>query len=347
MAPRPRFAQDPRRVTKPSLDLLPIVLRLRDMQANLRAALRAHMMSQEQQVWTRTVRDDAGDTIFGLDVAVEELLLEQCVAWGQKQHFVLIAEGLDAGGVQFGRPGLGGPPFRLIVDPIDGTRGLMFDKRSAWCLMAVAPDKGKETSLADIEVAVMTELPTTRQATSDVLWAVRGRPTKCERQNIAAGGAKPMPVVPSGADTLKHGFATVASFFQGGKELTARLDEAILTRTLGPWNPEKAEVYCDQYISSGGQLAELALGRDRFVLDVRPLVYEKLGVKSSLCCRPYDVCCALIAQQAGCVVTDPLGESLRAPLDTTTNVAWVGYANAKLAAKMQPIVREEIIRHLG
>lgn len=334
-------------MTKNALDALAIVLRLRDMQANLRAALRAHMMTQEQQVWARTARDDAGDTIFGIDVAVEEMLLEQCVAWGKTQHFVLIAEGLDAGGVQFGRAGLGGPPFRLIVDPIDGTRGLMYDKRSAWCLMGVAPDRGAATNLTDIEVAVMTELPTTRQATSDVLWSVRGRGAKCERQNVASGGAKPMPVLPSGADTLRHGFATVASYFQGGKELTARLDEAILARALGPWNAEKAEVYCDQYISSGGQLAELALGRDRFVLDARPLVHEKLGVESSLCCRPYDVCCLSIAQEAGCVVTDPLGEPLSAPLDTTTNVAWVGYANKKLAARMQPIVREEILRHLG
>ena len=51
----------------------------------------------------------------------------------------------------------------------------MFDKRSAWCLMGVAVDRGAQTSLRDLEVAVMTELPTTRQATSDVLWAVRGR----------------------------------------------------------------------------------------------------------------------------------------------------------------------------
>ncbi|MGE3173401.1 MAG: inositol monophosphatase [Planctomycetota bacterium] len=330
-----------------TLDPLPIVLKLRDMQANLRAALRAHMMAQEPQLWARAARDDAGDTIFGLDVAVEDLLLEQCVEWGQRQHFVLIAEGLDPGGIQFGRPGLGGPPFRLLVDPIDGTRGLMFDKRSAWCLMGAAPDKGKDTTLADIEIAVMTELPTTRQATSDVLWAVRGKGTKCERQNLVRGGAMPFPVKPSGAVDLKHGFATVASFFHGGRELTARLDAAILDRAFGPWNPDKAEVYCDQYISSGGQLAELALGRDRFVLDARPLVYEKLGVRSSLCCRPYDLCAMLVAQEAGCVVTDPLGEPLRAPLDTETNVAWVGYANSKLAAAMQPIVRDEVIRLLG
>ncbi len=334
-------------MTPPTLDPLAIIPHLRDLQACLRAALRAHMLTQEPLVWARAVRDDVGDTIFGLDVAVEEFLLEQCAAWGQTQHFVLIAEGLDSGGVQFRRPGLGGPPFRLLVDPIDGTRGLMFDKRSAWCLMGVAPDKGTATSLADIEMAMMTELPTTRQSTSDVLWAVRGSTTRCERQNVADGSVRPLPVVPSGADTLRHGFATVASFFQGGKELTAQLDEAILSRALGPWNPGKAEVYCDQYISSGGQLAELALGRDRFVLDVRPLVHARLGVKSSLCCRPYDICCALIAEAAGCVITDPMGQPLAAPLDTTTNVAWVGYANQRLAAKMQPIVREELLRVLG
>jgi hypothetical protein len=153
--------------------------------------------------------------------------------------------------------------------------------------------------------------------------------------------------VPSASDTLRHGFATVSAFFPGGKQLTAALDEAILARALGPWNPDKAEVYADQYICSGGQLAELALGRDRFVLDVRPLVHRKLGVRSSLCCRPYDVCCLLVAQEAGCVVCDPVGGELRPPLDTGTDVAFAGYANAALAAQLQPIVAAEVRRLLG
>ena len=32
--------------------------------------------------------------------------------------------------------------LKLIVDPIDGTRSLMYDKRSAWVLAAVAPQRG-------------------------------------------------------------------------------------------------------------------------------------------------------------------------------------------------------------
>jgi len=332
-------------VTAP-LDTDGLISRLRAMQAELRAALRAHMQAQEPRVWSRTVRDGQGDTIFGLDVAVEDRLLALCQAWGREQPLRLVAEGLEPGGIAFGQPGAGRSPLRLIADPIDGTRGLMFDKRSAWCLMAIAPDRGPETSLADLQVAVMTELPTTRQATSDVLWAVRGQGSHGQRQDLVDGSARELPVVPSSSATLRHGFATVSAFFQGGKELAAALDEAILHRALGPWNPDKAEVYCDQYISSGGQLAELALGRDRFVLDVRPLVHARLGVASSLCCRPYDLCTMLVAQEAGCVVTDPLGQPLEAPLDTTTNVAFVGYANQQLAAKMSPIVRDEVQRLL-
>jgi fructose-1,6-bisphosphatase/inositol monophosphatase family enzyme len=329
------------------IDADAILAELTALQADLRAALATHMRAQAAATWSRTVRDDAGDTIFGIDVAVEELLLERCRRWGERQRFRLVAEGLDPAGVMFGEEGAGGPPFVLIADPIDGTRGLMFDKRSAFCLMAAAPERGPATSLADIELAAMTELPTTRQATSDVLWAVRGRGAHGERHDLRTGQRAAIPVVPTQAATLRHGFATVASFFRGGRELTARLDEAIVERALGPWNPEKAEVYSDQYICSGGQLAELALGRDRFVLDARPLVYRKLGVRSSLCCRPYDVCCALIAEEAGCIVADPFGAPLAAPLDTTTNVAWAGYANPKLAELLQPIVREEVERLLG
>ncbi|MCA8975959.1 MAG: inositol monophosphatase [Planctomycetes bacterium] len=330
-----------------TLDHATLVTRLRTIQGDIRSALRSHMQTQGVAVLSRTVRDDDGDTIFGIDAHVEEILLDQCQEWGRTQHFVLIAEGLDPGGLQFGRQGRGGPPFRLLVDPIDGTRGLMYDKRSAWSLMGIAPDRGPATNLSDIEIAVMTELPTTRQATSDVLWAGKGEGVGGERHDLGHGTARPIAVVPSKAPTLLHGFATVSNFFQGGKELLARLEEAILQRALGPWNPAKAEVYCDQYICSGGQLAEVALGRDRFVLDVRPLVHRKLGVEASLTCRPYDVVNWRIAAEAGCVVCDPYGDPLDAPLDTTTNVAFACYANQALADRMIPIVREEVERHLG
>ncbi|MCA8948423.1 MAG: inositol monophosphatase [Planctomycetes bacterium] len=332
-----------------TLDHGSILAHFRAIGSAIRDALRAHMLEQSTEVLARTVRDDLGDTIFGIDAHVEDTLIRECETWGGSQRFTLLAEGLDPAGITFGTDSsaTSTPPFRLLVDPIDGTRGLMFDKRSAWCLLGAAPDRGEATRLADVEVAMMVELPTTRQATSDVLWATAGGGAFGERHDLVRATIRPLPLRPSQADTLLHGFASVSNFFQGGKELIARLEEAILARALGPWNPDKAEVYCDQYISSGGQLAELALGRDRFVLDVRPLVHRALGAASSLACRPYDLVTWLVAHEAGCVIRDPSGAPLDAPLDVTTNVGFAGYANAALAARMLPIVREEVERLLG
>lgn len=320
--------------------------KLIEMQRRIREALRECMATQSSDVLSRSARDDRGDTIFGIDVAAEDVLLPFCEEWGREACFTLVAEGLEpAEGVMFGRAGSSGPEFRLIVDPVDGSRGLMFDKRSAWSLAGLAPDRGRETKLSDITHAVMTELPTTRQATSDVLWAVRGGATRARREHLAAGTAGELAVVPSSRTDLLHGFATVANYFQGGKELTSRIEEDLLRRERGGWNADKAEVYTDQYISSGGALAELALGRDRFVLDIRPLVHRSLGFESTLCSRPYDLCTALVACQAGCVVTAPDGSPLDAPLDVTTNVAFAGYANAALAARLQPMVTAALREH--
>jgi hypothetical protein len=329
------------------LDHRTLVPRLRALQVEIRSALRAVMETQAVELLARAVRDDAGDTIFGIDVEVENLLLHYCEKWGEEQHFTLVGEGLPTEGVTFGTPGRGGPPFRLLVDPIDGTRGLMFDKRSGWCLMGCAPDRGSDTLLQEVEVAVMTELPTTRQNISDVVWAVTGQPAEAERHDIVRNTKMPLRVLPSAAKDLKHGFASVANFFPGGKPLIAELDEAIVDRAMGGWNPEKAEVYSDQYISTGGQLAEVILGRDRFVLDVRPLVYKKMGVESALACRPYDLSSWLVGQQAGCVVCDPFGAPLDAPLDVTTNMSFAFYANRALADLLIPIVREEVTRLLS
>ncbi len=312
--------------------------RVRALQARIRDALRRSMAEQSIGSLSRVARDGAGDSIFGIDVDAEQVLIESCEEWGRDEPFVLVAEGIEPeAGRNFGNLGASGPAFRLIADPIDGTRGLMFDKRSAWSLAAIAPDRGPETRFSDIELAVMTELPTSRQGHADVLWACRdaGR-ADGEQIDLRDGSSREITCTPSTATDLRHGFATVCNFFQGGKELTARIDEDLIGRAIGGWRHEKAEVYSDHYISSGGQLAELALGRDRFVLDIRPLVHRALGYDATLCCRPYDLCTALVAEAAGCVVEAPDGGRLDPPLDTTTNIAFAAYANRALADRLRP-----------
>jgi len=57
------------------------------------------------------------------------------------------------------------------------------------------------------------------------------------------------------------------------------------------------------------------------------------------CCHPYDLCTWIIAREAGVIVTDADGELLTAPLDTTSPVAWVGYANEDLRRDIEPAPR--------
>jgi fructose-1,6-bisphosphatase/inositol monophosphatase family enzyme len=86
------------------------------------------------------------------------------------------------------------------------------------------------------------------------------------------------------------------------------------------------------------------VGHDRFVADLRPLAFARLGLGGALTCHPYDICTALIAREAGCVVTTPDGKPLRAPLDTTSAVAWTGYANRALARRIAPVLRRVLAK---
>ena len=69
------------------------------------------------------------------------------------------------------------------------------------------------------------------------------------------------------------------------------------------------------------------------------------GTSVGHCCHPYDLCTKLIAEEAGVIVTDPIGSPIRLPLDTESNVAWVGYANASLHSQIAPVLDELLRKH--
>jgi hypothetical protein len=223
--------------------------------------------------------------------------------------------------------------WRIIVDPIDGTRGLMYQKRSAWILTGIAPNRGEKTSLQDIVAAVQTEIPLLKQHLSDQMWAIKGQGTSAERHNRLTGGNTRLQLRPSKSGTIAHGFSTISRFFPGAREVLAAIDDEIVTGALGPVTLGKAHCFEDQYISSGGQLYELMAGKDRFIADLRPLL-KQLGI----CCHPYDVCTALIATELGVLVTDPFGQPLNPLLNVEADVAWAGYANEHIRRQVEPLL---------
>jgi hypothetical protein len=229
------------------------------------------------------------------------------------------------------------------VDPIDGTRGLMYQKRPAWILTGVAAGPGPR-SLADIELAVQTELPLVKQHLSDELWAVRGQGASALRVNRLTGESRPLDLQPSTATTLAHGFATISRFFPGNRSELGAIDDELAEAVLGPPQPGKAQSFEDQYISTGGQLYELMAGHDRFVADLRPLVERRRPGGAALCCHPYDLCTELIARELGIPVTDERGRPLDAVLDVTSDVSWMGYANQALREQIEPHLLRTLAR---
>lgn len=336
---------DPRTLLEPLLDL----------HGHVRDQIVAATEQQQIEALAAVDRDEPGDTIYAIDVTAEAIVTRCAATLAQDHSFVLVAEGLPAGRRVYSSGAPEGAPHRaegepstdwvIIVDPIDGTRGLMYQKRSAWVLTAVAPNRGPATCLRDIVLAVQTEIPLVKQHLSDQLWAVRGEGAHARRFNRLTGASAPIRLQPSSATSIAHGYASIARFFPGARDEIAAIDESIVLGALGPPSPGKAHCFEDQYASTGGQLYELVAGHDRFIADLRPLLHPLLaarGLPPSLACHPYDVCTALIAEERGVIVTDPYGSPLDAPLNVEADVAWAGYANAQIRAQVEPLLQKAL-----
>ena len=299
------------------------------------------------------VGEDAGDRIYAIDRDVEVTLDVEIVTWPDECFpLLLTAEGLGRDGRHLFGDSDKPVRWRLLLDPIDGTRMLMYDKRSAWFLAAVAPDQGEETSLAGAVASVMVELPTSKQGFADAFAAAAGGSTEgCrfavnEREPPLIETSVPIPASPTTRTDLVNGFVSVIACFPGTRRLAADLAERI-AESVGAVTPTP-EIFDDQYISTGGQLVQLMTGRDRCVLDLRPLFNRILGRTDDerfIEAHPYDVAGLLATQRSGVVVTDGFGHALNAPFDVTTGVHWCGYANAGIRATVEPIVRDWLAQH--
>ena len=291
--------------------------------------------------------ESSGDTLYAIDRISEDAVIDLFAREiASIDPLILIGEGLPEGKVVLpSGASEDDAVWRVIVDPIDGTRELMYQKRSAWVLTGVAPNLGPKTNLQDIVLALQTEIPTLKQHLSDSLWAYRGSGVQAERYNRLSGERRPIRLSPSTATTTRHGFAMVSRFFPGVREELAAIDEEIVRGALGEVQEGKAHCFEDQYLSTGGQLYELIAGHDRFIADLRPLmepVLNRRGLALGICCHPYDICTELIAREAGVIVTDAQGDPLLAPLDLETNVSWAGYANRNIQREIEPLLQRAL-----
>jgi hypothetical protein len=322
---------------------------LRDLILRLHDRIRDEVVEACERVAVENlaaVSEEAdSDTIYAIDRISESALVDELETWARDHHpLILIAEGVAETGQVLPEGALEeDAPVRVIMDPIDGTRGLMYQKRSGWIVTGVAPNLGPSTGLQDIEMSVMTEIPLVKQHLSDQGWAVRDGGVRWTRQNRITGSSESVHHRPSSAPDIAHGFSTVFRPFPGARDVLAALDDELVKRVLGPQPAGRALCFEDQYASTAGQMFELAAGRDRFIADLRPLVHEiqrQRGEAPSICAHPYDACGYLIATESGVVITGPTGGPLEAPLDTVTPVGWIGYANHEIRRVLEPVLME-------
>src|SRR5216684_1875429 len=129
-----------------------------------------------EQLATTASDDGEGDTIYAIDRVGEEALARGLSRLPPDEPVCIIAEGL-AEPLLFPRGARERDcRWRIIMDPLDGTRGLMYQKRSGWILTGVAPNRGVATRLSYVVLIIRPAPPsllfpftTLLQPFSDVL----------------------------------------------------------------------------------------------------------------------------------------------------------------------------------
>lgn len=287
--------------------------------------------------------EGVGDVTFALDLPSEEHIARWAEAVARTEPLSVLTE--DAGWRHLGPDGRGGARElagfehggpRLVFDPIDGTRNLMADLRSAWTVVAFAPAAPHAPRMGDCTGGIVSELPGTlagafRRLVSD------GRSTTLERIELHTQRVTRSSVLRVDADArVDHGYFPFFRYQPEQRPALARLEAAFFARLVAHEGAEARALYDDQYISSAGQLVLLALGRYRMVIDARELVRRRLGLAGPTS-KPYDLAGALVcARAAGVRVRALEGGELDFPLDASTPVGFAAFVNEPTRARLEP-----------
>jgi fructose-1,6-bisphosphatase/inositol monophosphatase family enzyme len=324
---------------------------LRSLAAAVQGAVRGRLLSalaaRDLGALGRGVAEGAGDTTFALDLPAEAAVEAWFVEQARSGPLSLLTE--DAGwrhrGPDPAQPkgwralegfDHGGP--RIVIDPIDGTRPLMHDLRSAWTVIGFAGAGSGQPLGSELSGGLLVELPPSVQDRARWLEAPRGGPVELRTLPVRVSaeevaGAAVTQVRADEDDRVDAGYLSFFRYHPAQRRRIACLEESFFRRLAEEEGADLRQVYEDAYCSSGAQLALLALGRYRFVADLR----ARVGVVPGPTCKAYDIAGAVVvAEAAGVVLRDAFGAELDFGIDVTTPVDWVGYVNEATRARLAP-----------
>ncbi len=222
----------------------------------------------------------------------------------------------------------------------------MHDKRSAWTLAGVAPQKGDDTRLSDIIAAAMTELPVTKQWRADQISATRGGGCISSSRNVLDGSTAPLVLQPSQATRFEHGFSWLAKYLPEGRTMTSQIEEALweeLTDYNGtapcPSSTTSISAREEPFTKCSPDMTALAETSGR---DLCP-------ARAGCCARLPSLRClgGVDSRRGWNHLRTSVGRIPDAPLNTTHPMAWVIYANPAIAAKARPVLQKLLNRFLA
>ncbi len=334
-----------------AIDWSEVATKLAEVGRSVRQVLRQGQGTADAQ---QVLGFKGGDTIFHIDKVAEDRLHAAFAAWPDRlKPILLYGEGLEEDGSLVGAAAET-PKLAILIDPIDGTRNLMYDKRAAWFIAAAAPWAGHRPTTNDIRASVLIELPPSKAGFADSFLQSEGQALIAQRETLHDGTSQRWAPKASQAETLDFGFAQVSNFFPGTKLLASGLMEHIAGNVSTSLRIGESLIFEDQYLSSAGQFVELMCGHDRFCCDLRPLFHrikakEDPAFRSGVECHPYDIGGLRLAEAAGVILTDGFGEPLQAPFDCSTGIHWCGYANQHIRDLVEPHIQfwlsEKLAQH--
>ena len=263
---------------------------MRDLVRELAQALRERVVPQVGSHAARAHAGDAvgGDVTFAIDADAEQFL-ESFLA----ERAPDVAFYSEDAGLVVPRGGAA-PKHVLVVDPVDGTRPALAGLESCCVSVAAAP-YGEDVAMGDVTVGCVVEIPSGR-----VFLAERGG-------GLVEGG----PARLSANERLDRMFWTFGFRGRPARPLAEVLGDLIDASSVGGASFDLGsacfDTMCvvdgrlDAYVEPGPLLVERVPGMRA--------EFERVGGGAVLNNSPYDLAAAaLIASEAGAVVTDAAGE---------------------------------------
>jgi len=260
----------------------------------------------------------SGDTTFRLDTVAEQALQEALHQVGYQG----LCYSEDRGLVEIGR----GRKRLLVVDPVDGTRPAVAGFESC-CLSLALAEQGVRSTMGDVLFGWIEELkhPLAHYAVRGGKAAMFHRDTGKEERHA-----------PSGRETIEQLFFSL--------ELVARPVGFVLKALEELIDESALDGGCFLFNSSAFSLTRIATGQLDAHIDLGARLLEacpqakeaflKAGKGRVITLFPYDIAAAnLIAEEAGCKVTDAAGRSLRGfPLIENPDQARLGLLAASTSS---------------